>query len=38
LNNRNLSPPNGSVTGGTFGQITASGQARNLQIGARLVF
>jgi hypothetical protein len=38
LNNRNLSPPNGSVTGGTFGQITASGQARNVQIGARLAF
>jgi len=38
LNNRNLSPPNGGVTGGTFGQITASGQARNVQLGARLVF
>lgn len=38
LNNRNLSPPDGSVTGGTFGQITASGQARNVQIDARLAF
>jgi hypothetical protein len=38
FNNRNLNPPNGSVTGGTFGQITGSGQARNVQLGARLVF
>jgi len=38
LNNRNLNPPNGSVTGGTFGKITASGQARNVQIGVRLAF
>jgi hypothetical protein len=38
LNNRNLSPPNGGVGGGTFGQITGSGQARNIQIGARLAF
>jgi hypothetical protein len=38
FNNRNLNVPNGSVTGGTFGQITSSGQARNLQAGARLSF
>jgi Carboxypeptidase regulatory-like domain/TonB dependent receptor len=38
FNNRQLSPPNGGVTGGTFGQITASGQARNAQIDARLTF
>jgi hypothetical protein len=38
FNNRNLNAPNGAVTGGTFGQITGSGQARNLQAGARLSF
>lgn len=38
FNNRNLNSPNGGVTGGTFGQITGSGQARNLQAGARLSF
>jgi hypothetical protein len=38
LNNRSLSPPNGGVGGGTFGQITGSGQPRNIQIGARLAF
>jgi len=38
FNNRNLSPPNGGVTSGTFGQITASGQARNVQVGARFSF
>ncbi|WP_370561366.1 TonB-dependent receptor [Edaphobacter albus] len=38
FNNRQLSPPNGSVTGGTFGQITASGQARSGQVKARLTW
>jgi len=38
FNNRNLNAPNGGVTGGTFGQITGSGQARNVQVGARLSF
>jgi hypothetical protein len=38
FNNRNLNVPNGAVTGGTFGQITSSGQARSLQAGARLFF
>jgi hypothetical protein len=38
LNNRNLNVPNGSITSGTFGQITGNGQARALQIGARLGF
>lgn len=38
FNNRNLGQPDGDVTDGTFGQITSSGQARNLQIGARLAF
>jgi hypothetical protein len=38
FNNRNLGTPDGSVTDGTFGQITSSGQPRNLQIGARLAF
>lgn len=38
FNNRQLSPPNGGVTSGTFGQITASGQARNGQINIRLTF
>ena len=38
FNNRSLGPPDGGVTDGTFGQITSSGQARNLQMGARLSF
>jgi hypothetical protein len=38
FNNRNLGVPNGSVTSGTYGAITSSGQARNLQAGARLSF
>jgi len=38
FNNRNLGPPNGNVTNGLFGQITSSGQARTLQIGAVLTF
>jgi hypothetical protein len=38
FNNRSLGPPDGGVTDGTFGQITSSGQARNLQIGARFSF
>ena len=38
FNNRNLANLDGGVTDGTFGQITSSGQARNLQIGARLSF
>jgi hypothetical protein len=38
FNNRQLSPPNGGVTGGTYGQITASGQARAGQVKARLTF
>ncbi|HVW76190.1 MAG TPA: TonB-dependent receptor [Alloacidobacterium sp.] len=38
FNNRNLGAPDGSITDGTFGQITSSGQPRNLQIGARLAF
>jgi hypothetical protein len=38
FNNRSLGPPDGSVTSGTFGQIISSGQARNLQLGARLSF
>jgi hypothetical protein len=38
FNNRNLGTPDGSITDGTFGQITSNGQPRNLQIGARLAF
>jgi hypothetical protein len=38
FNNRNLDPPDGNVTSGTFGQIRSSEQARNLQVGARLSF
>lgn len=38
FNNRNLGNIDGSVTSGTFGQVTSSGQPRNLQIGARLAF
>jgi hypothetical protein len=38
FNNRNLGTPDGSITDGTFGQITSSGQPRNLQLGARLAF
>jgi len=38
FNNRNLGVPDGGVTSGTFGQVTSSGQPRNLQIGARLAF
>ena len=38
FNSRNLGNLDGGVTDGTFGQITSSGQARNLQIGARLSF
>ena len=38
FNNRALGPPVGGVTSGLFGQITSSGQARTLQIGARLAF
>ena len=38
FNNRQLSPPNGGVTGGTFAQITASGQARSGQVKARLTW
>jgi hypothetical protein len=38
FNNRNLNVPSGSVTGGTYGAITSSGQARNLQAVARLTF
>jgi len=38
FNNRNLNVPNGSITSGTFGQITGNGQARALQIGARFGF
>jgi hypothetical protein len=38
FNNRSLGAPDGSVTSGTFGQVTSSGQARNLQLGARLAF
>jgi hypothetical protein len=38
FNNRNLNVPNGSITSGTFGQITGNGQARALQLGARLAF
>jgi Carboxypeptidase regulatory-like domain len=38
FNNRNLGQPDGNITDGTFGQITSSGQARNLQMGARLSF
>lgn len=38
FNNRNLGAVDGGVTDGTFGQVTSSGQPRNLQIGARLAF
>jgi Carboxypeptidase regulatory-like domain/TonB dependent receptor len=41
FNNRSLGNQgnlDGKVTDGTFGQIVSSGQARNLQIGARLEF
>lgn len=38
FNNRALNPPDGGVTDGTFGQITSSGQARNVQVGARFAF
>jgi hypothetical protein len=38
FNNENLGTPDGSITDGTFGQITSSGQPLNLQIGARLAF
>ncbi len=38
FNNRQLSPPIGSITSGTFGQITGSGQARQGQAGARITF
>jgi hypothetical protein len=41
FNNRSLGNQGNldeKVTDGTFGQITSSGQARNLQIGARLAF
>jgi hypothetical protein len=38
FNNRNLGQPDGNITDGTFGQITSSGQARNLQLGGRFSF
>lgn len=38
FNNRQLNPPDGGVTSGTFGQITGSGQARSGQVKARLTF
>ncbi|HEY4045898.1 MAG TPA: hypothetical protein VGM27_03435, partial [Acidobacteriaceae bacterium] len=41
FNNRSLGNQgnlDGKVTDGTFGQIVSSGQARNLQIGARFEF
>ncbi len=38
FNNRQLTAPNGGVTSGTFGQITASGQARSGQVKARLTW
>jgi hypothetical protein len=38
FNNRQLSPPDGTFTDGTFGQIVASGQARSGQVKARLTW
>ena len=38
FNDSHLGVPDGSINDGTFGQITSSGQPRNLQIGARLAF
>lgn len=38
FNNRALGVPNGNVTAGTYGQVTSSGPARNIQIGLRLSF
>lgn len=38
FNNRALNAPDGGVTSGTFGEITSSGQPRNVQVGVRLAF
>jgi hypothetical protein len=38
FNNRQLTTVNGSVTSGTFGQITGSGQARSGQVKARVTW
>jgi hypothetical protein len=38
FNNRALGVPGGSITSGTYGQITSSGEARNAQLGGRFTF